>query len=134
MHSAELGQQIVKYRKAQKLSQQTLADKAGVSRNYISLIERGEANVSTGILEQIATVLGVPPAKLLGHSSQDQTFIPSTLREFGIKEGLSFEVIDKLARIPKPGQEPDTVEGWGTLYEAIRFYVEEPEASLEPEG
>jgi transcriptional regulator with XRE-family HTH domain len=128
MHSTELGQQILRRRKAQKLSQQALAEKAGVSRNYISLIERGEANVSTGILEQIATVFGVPPAELLGHPSQDQMFIPPTLREFGLRESLSFEVIDKLARIPKPDQEPDTVEGWGVLYEAIRPYVEGTES------
>ena len=122
--STTLGQQIQKRRKAQKLSQQELADMARVSRNYISVIERGNANVSTAVLEGLAIALGVSLATLLGCSSGEGTLIPAALRQFGLEEGLSLEVIDKLVRIPKPEMQPDTVEGWRRLYEAIRPYVQ----------
>ena len=38
-------------------SQETLASAAGVSRNYIGMIERGESNLTLGTMEQIARAL-----------------------------------------------------------------------------
>lgn len=60
MSYQELGFEILKLRRLKKLNQTQLAAAASVSRNYISLIERGLAeNISVGILGNIAKVLDV---------------------------------------------------------------------------
>lgn len=47
------------------ISQEELADRAGVDRSYGSRIERGSANPSVEILAKLAEVLGVTVASLL---------------------------------------------------------------------
>jgi transcriptional regulator with XRE-family HTH domain len=46
------------------ISSETLAADADVDRAYVSRIERGVANPTVGILEQIAAVLGVAMTEL----------------------------------------------------------------------
>ena len=45
-------------RKALRISQEELADRAGLHRTYIGAIERGEQNVSVDNIERIARALG----------------------------------------------------------------------------
>ena len=47
------------------LSQEALADRAGLHRTYISQIERGLKSPSLKSLEQIANALGIPLSNLL---------------------------------------------------------------------
>ncbi|MHB8550710.1 MAG: helix-turn-helix domain-containing protein [Acidiferrobacterales bacterium] len=47
------------------LSQEALADRAGLHRTYISQIERGLKSPSLKSLEQIANALGLPLSSLL---------------------------------------------------------------------
>ncbi len=47
------------------LSQEELAEAAGVHRTYIGMLERGEKNVTIYNIERIARALDVPPASLL---------------------------------------------------------------------
>jgi transcriptional regulator with XRE-family HTH domain len=54
-----LGEKIVLYRKRRKLSQAELAEIAGVSRNSISMLERGEYNPTLDQLRKISTALEV---------------------------------------------------------------------------
>jgi len=126
MDSQELGRRVLDRRKDMGLSQEALAQRAGISRNYISLIERGEArNVSLNIMGQLAIALETTPTWLMGQPSQDDILVPPALRKFGLEAGLSFETVDRLARIPRRGQEPQSVEEWQRLYRAIRPYLEE---------
>lgn len=126
MDPNELAQKVLTRRSELGLSQQLLADRATISRNYVSLIERGEAqNVSTAILEQLATALQLTASDLLGNSSRPPNAqIPSALWDLAIQENLSAEVVDRLVRIPRRGREPATVEDWRVLYDAIRKYIE----------
>jgi len=127
MGHQELSYQLAKRRKEMALSQGALADIAGVSRNYVALIEQGKAqNVSLDILTRLASAIGVTLAELIGESEPKDRPIPAALRELGLKEELSFEVVDKLARIPKRGLEPQTVAEWRRLYRAVRPYLELP--------
>lgn len=126
MNPTELAQQVFNRRRQMKISQTELAKMAGISRNYVSLIERGEAqNISINVLNQLAAALGTTPGELTGASLQAQTLIPPGLREFGLKAGLSFETIDRLARIPRRGREPRTAKEWEQLYQAVKSYLDE---------
>ena len=54
-----LGDNIRAYRNSLKWSQEKLAEKADLHRNYIGDIERGEENVSVDALMRIASALKV---------------------------------------------------------------------------
>jgi transcriptional regulator with XRE-family HTH domain len=61
-----LGKAIRELRKKKGTTQEDLAKDAGVSRNMLSQIERGEGNPSWVTLRGIAAALGVSVAKLAG--------------------------------------------------------------------
>ncbi len=52
-------------RQRRKLTQEQLADKAGMSVAYVSLLERGERTPPLDTLEQLAKALRVEPLELL---------------------------------------------------------------------
>jgi transcriptional regulator with XRE-family HTH domain len=63
MNYQALGFAVLRRRREKDLSQQDLANLANVSRNYVSMIERGGAkNISVEILVKLARALNVDPA------------------------------------------------------------------------
>lgn len=119
----ELGERVADLRKGSGESQVGLAKRAGISRNYVSLIERGGlTNISIGVVEKLAAVFGISPASLLGWSQEETTIVSASLREYGLRDQLAFDVIDRLSRIPRRGKEPNTPEEWQQLHEAVRPY------------
>jgi transcriptional regulator with XRE-family HTH domain len=60
-----LGEAIIERRAAASMSQQELAEAAGVHRSYMSDIERGLRNITLGSLEKIAGALKTTSADLL---------------------------------------------------------------------
>ena len=54
-----VGKRIQSLRKAKKLSQEELAEQAGIHRTYMGAVERGEKNATIETLQKIATALGV---------------------------------------------------------------------------
>lgn len=56
---------IKKYRLEKGFSQEALADKAGLHRTYISLLERKKKNVSIKILEKLAEALEIDISHLI---------------------------------------------------------------------
>ncbi|MHB8644373.1 MAG: helix-turn-helix domain-containing protein [Thermomicrobiales bacterium] len=65
-----LGKRIRQLRSQTGLSQEKLADKAGMDRTYYAGIERGERNPSVKNLAKIATALGVHISALFEESSE----------------------------------------------------------------
>lgn len=52
------------------ISQEVLAEKAGLHRTYVGAIERGERNVSIDNIERIARALAVKPSDLFSRSGR----------------------------------------------------------------
>ena len=60
----QVGANVRRLRKAKGLTQEGLADKAGLAMRYVSGIERGEENPSLQAMVKLATALGVHPRDL----------------------------------------------------------------------
>lgn len=58
------GKIIRELRKSQGLTQEDLADKAGVHRTYIGMIERGEKNITLSNIEKLASALNIPISEI----------------------------------------------------------------------
>ncbi len=75
----EFGNKVRELRKSKGLSQEKLAEKAGLHYTYIGAVERGEKNISLQNVEKIAHALGVDITKLF-------TFIRQTRKNYLFKE------------------------------------------------
>jgi transcriptional regulator with XRE-family HTH domain len=124
MDPKELGRQVLAKRKEKGWSQEQLGEMAEISRNYVSQIERGEAeSISIKIINKLAIALGVSPSDLGESSTPSTVMIPPPLRELALQDNLSYEVIDKLVNIPRRGKEPKSAAEWRALYEAISPFI-----------
>lgn len=56
---------IRKARRSAGLSQEELADKAGIDRTYVSALERSKYAATVDMIERLAGALGVEPSELL---------------------------------------------------------------------
>ena len=78
---SDFGKKVRQRRKKDGMNQKELAAKAGISRTYLSEIERGEAqNISFRVVEKLEEVLG------LGEASTGE--LPPGLQEFADEEDL----------------------------------------------
>ena len=59
-------------RNAQGLSQEELADRADVNRNYVGMLEREEHAATVDMLEKLAEVLRVDPIEFLRRAPADR--------------------------------------------------------------
>jgi transcriptional regulator with XRE-family HTH domain len=70
--NATFARNLRTFRERAGLSQEELADRAGLHRTYVGSVERGERNISLRNVERLASALGVEPAALI---------IPGQLRD-----------------------------------------------------
>jgi transcriptional regulator with XRE-family HTH domain len=59
------GANVQKYRKEKQISQEKLAELAGVHRTYVGMIERAEKNITLRNMEKFAIALNVEIKDLL---------------------------------------------------------------------
>ena len=59
------GKRLLELRLERGLSQEKLAEMAGLHRNYVGVVERAEKNVTLEVICKLATALRVRPATLL---------------------------------------------------------------------
>lgn len=64
-YAIDFGKAVRRIRENRKLSQEALADAAGLHRTHISLIERGERSVRIETIERLARALRVQPADMM---------------------------------------------------------------------
>jgi transcriptional regulator with XRE-family HTH domain len=111
----DFGKRVRMRRLQEKLSQQELADRVGISRNYLSQIERGESNnLSWNVRQKIAAVLG------LGEL-EPQEALPAGLAEFAASAGLPPDDVKMLAALRYRGNQPKTADKWQLLYNVIQM-------------
>jgi transcriptional regulator with XRE-family HTH domain len=126
-----LAKNIKHFRMHKQISQPELAERAGLSRGYIYMLESGEMrNPSVEKLFQIAKALDCTIADLIGHSKVAAKFdvpieIPESLQEFAKRkkrEGdpLEDDELLSLASTQYRGKRPQTVEDWAWIYEFLR--------------
>lgn len=68
-----LAHNLKAHRSTSGLTQAGLAEKVGTSGNYIAQIERGEKYPSPGMIDRIATALGVDPSVLFVQKGETVT-------------------------------------------------------------
>ncbi len=88
MNLGSVGKYIRQYRKAKKLSQEALAEKADLSVNYIGDIERGERTPSLETFITIVNALEV---------SSDMLLCDVVKTGYNIKDSLLHEKLEKLS-------------------------------------
>jgi transcriptional regulator with XRE-family HTH domain len=69
---AEIGRHVRDLREAKRWSQETLAERAGLHRNYVGSVERGERDISVTALARLVEALGLSLVAFfanLGHRS-----------------------------------------------------------------
>ncbi|MGD1027234.1 helix-turn-helix domain-containing protein [Candidatus Binatus soli] len=69
-----LARNLRRFRAVKAVSQEALADLAGLHRTYLGSVERGERNVSIDNIERLAEALGVTVSELLKEGKNE---IPS---------------------------------------------------------
>jgi transcriptional regulator with XRE-family HTH domain len=116
------GKQVRDRRLQENFSQEELAQKVGISRNYLSQIERGQStNLSWQVREKLSSILGLhdqtstPPEELAD--------LPSSLVEFAQSAKLPPDDVLMLSRLKYRGQQPSTPEKWELLYNVIKMTV-----------
>lgn len=119
--AAGIGRRINTLRSELDLSLGELAMQAGVSKSYLSTVEKGSGSrPGAAVLHKIAEALGVTLADLIGREVQAEArAIPDELRDFAIERGLPQRDVDMLAGIAFRGQAPRSKERWAYIYNAI---------------
>lgn len=70
------GKAVRRRRRELDLSQEVLAEQAGLHRTYISEIERGEVNPSLEIVDRLAKALNISISRLFADYGIEQTNTP----------------------------------------------------------
>jgi transcriptional regulator with XRE-family HTH domain len=118
-------------REQREMSLGDLETASGVSKGYLSQLERGEAtNPSVDAAQKIAVGLGVHVSELLGEQppAAGPHKLPKGLKEFLNKAAaagspLPDQDVSMLLGIRYRGRRPKSAEDWALLYDLIRRIV-----------
>lgn len=96
-NGSDIGNRIKEARKAQHLSQTELANRLGKTMRTVQKYESGEIEPSIGILNEIANILNISPAELIGYQKKNITLdtlsdVLYVLNELNKKAGLHFNI------------------------------------------
>ncbi len=114
-----LGERVRQLREGKGWSLTELAEKAQISRSYLSQIEQGDSTPTQAKIIQLANALGALPSQLIGEEP-NQAKISSSLKEFANEISLGSAEIQMLANIEYRGNRPSTVAEWRAIYSVIK--------------
>lgn len=98
----KIGQRIRKYRKAQGLSQEQLAEQIGISVTHMSHIETGNTKLSLPVFVDIAEVLGIQTDDLLSDERGGRKLSMDELTEIlETCSGAQLRIISDLVKAAK---------------------------------
>ncbi len=130
---ATTGDRIREIRERKNMTQDQLAEKAKLSKGFLSDVENNKKNISSQFLLKIANALGASVDYLLKGEMKERTqqepiIIPPTLSEAAEKLKLSFsETLELLhahnsviARRSTKSQREFSVEDWKKFHDAIK--------------
>ncbi len=131
-----IGQRIRRLRNDRELGLTELADRAGISKGYLSSLETdsGDTKRPSGrTLLKLADAMGVTINDLLGRRwiTETPNDLPEGLGEFAREAGLTEAEVGMLANIKFRGEQPQSKERWAVIYSAIRgsAYLDETSAN-----
>lgn len=96
-----LGKKLQEHRKAKGITQAEMAKACGLSKNYISAVERGINNCSAKTLITYATKLGISLDELIGKEKKNNVNpeLLEKLHSMSIKEQKELiKIIDKMIK------------------------------------
>ncbi|WP_430509940.1 helix-turn-helix domain-containing protein [Gottfriedia solisilvae] len=106
-----IGKNIQELRKKKGLTLSELAEKANISKSYLSNIERElNDNPSIQVLEKISTVLGVDFKTILGSESESE---PQILQDN--------EWLDFIKELKESGIEKENFQDYKTVFEFVKW-------------
>ena len=130
---ATTGDRIREIRETRGLTQDQLADQAGISKGFLSDVENNRRNISSENLLKIGNVLGASIDYLLRGETRPDTktkpvVIPAELSQFSEEQGLAYaETLELLraydsivARRSSRGTKHFSVDDWRELYKAVK--------------
>ena len=94
--SVEFGREIRRRREAQGLTLEQLADRAGLTPNYIGTIENGKRDPSLSTVIALSTGLRISPAELFGGIKE---LSPPAMEAGLLFDGTVSEIQDAVLRI-----------------------------------
>jgi len=89
---------VASIRKARDLSQQQLADMAGVDQATISKLERGNEGVTLKLIMKVAAALDVPAASLFPHGEVEDRILAALARVSPERRAAALVVIEAMAQ------------------------------------
>ncbi|MHC4778511.1 MAG: XRE family transcriptional regulator [Planctomycetota bacterium] len=125
----DIGKNIRLLRTRRGLKAGELAARLGVSKSYISRIEREHRRVNTDLLQKIGRILEVPPASLLGDSNSDdphglweevEALRSLLLKEWTLNPIFVDRAVSWLGASAFPEEAPfETAASWEEEYEEV---------------
>ena len=131
-----VGERIRKRRLELEWTQDVLAEKAGISKSFLSDLENGKRSIGADKLLDVGRVLSLSLDYLMTGKEPEvepaEVQIPSSLATFADKAGLSFrqalmllemrgQIVAHRSATKKDG--PDKVD-WQKFYEAVKEFLE----------
>ncbi|HHE46776.1 MAG TPA: XRE family transcriptional regulator [Bacteroidetes bacterium] len=89
--TARLGSRVKSLRSGAKLRQGELAERAGINRSYLSMIENGKSSPTVDVLERLARALHVSVSELMLYNDETSSDSPPGSTDEGESRELDLE-------------------------------------------
>lgn len=124
---AQAGARLRRIRQDKDLSLAEVATRAGVTKGFLSLAERGRTNVSVPVLMRICEALGISPARLFEYPAatvvQTGTAVASEMGGLGVTDSLLTPETEEHIQVIHTTLEPHGGSGGGYRLDATSICV-----------